>query len=228
MASEPDLRREIADERRELTNAVADLRKELDKTAERGKRIGVMVGAVAGDTAGRPDGAAHPPPLPATRARRTASKRVASVSTIEARTGATSSSVSVPSREPKASRNASDRFPSPIVSGFRYSSKTSSSRSSSPAASRIAARTSAAGTSSSTTKARSWRTSGYGLTSSKATTCGAASASVSRSSSNAPQTPSSNAGWSSPSQPSVVLAAFPGCSCGWLVRSYAGSTPSAE
>jgi hypothetical protein len=48
MASEPDLRREIADERRELTNAVADLREELDKTAERGKRIGVMVGAVAG------------------------------------------------------------------------------------------------------------------------------------------------------------------------------------
>jgi hypothetical protein len=48
MASEPELRREIADERRELTNAVADLREELDKTAERGKRIGVMVGAVAG------------------------------------------------------------------------------------------------------------------------------------------------------------------------------------
>jgi hypothetical protein len=48
MASEPDLRREIADERRELTNAVADLREELDKTAERGKQIGVMVGAVAG------------------------------------------------------------------------------------------------------------------------------------------------------------------------------------
>jgi hypothetical protein len=48
MASEPDLRREIADERRELTNAVADLREELDKTAERGKQIGVVVGAVAG------------------------------------------------------------------------------------------------------------------------------------------------------------------------------------
>jgi hypothetical protein len=48
MATEPDLRREIADERRELTNAVSDLRKELDHTAERGKRIGVMVGAVAG------------------------------------------------------------------------------------------------------------------------------------------------------------------------------------
>ncbi len=48
MPSEPDLRREIADERRELTNAVSDLRKELDKTAERGKQIGVMVGAAAG------------------------------------------------------------------------------------------------------------------------------------------------------------------------------------
>lgn len=48
MPSEPDLRREIADERRELTNAVADLREELDRTAERGKQIGVMVGAVAG------------------------------------------------------------------------------------------------------------------------------------------------------------------------------------
>jgi hypothetical protein len=48
MATEPDLRREIADERRELTNAVADLRRELDQTAERGKQLGVKVGAAAG------------------------------------------------------------------------------------------------------------------------------------------------------------------------------------
>ena len=48
MASEPELRREIADERRELTDAVADLRVELDKTAERGKRIGVAIGVVTG------------------------------------------------------------------------------------------------------------------------------------------------------------------------------------
>ncbi|HEY7004354.1 MAG TPA: hypothetical protein VH281_08740 [Gaiellaceae bacterium] len=48
MASEPELRREIADERRQLTNAVADLRKELDHTAERSKQIGVRVGAAAG------------------------------------------------------------------------------------------------------------------------------------------------------------------------------------
>ena len=48
MATEPDLRREIADERRKLTDAVADLRRELDDTAERGKQVGVMVGAVVG------------------------------------------------------------------------------------------------------------------------------------------------------------------------------------
>jgi hypothetical protein len=48
MATEPDLRREIADERRELTNAVADLRRELDQTAERGKQLGVKVGVAAG------------------------------------------------------------------------------------------------------------------------------------------------------------------------------------
>ena len=48
MAPEPELRREIADERRELTNAVADLRKELDHTAEKGKQLGIKVGAAAG------------------------------------------------------------------------------------------------------------------------------------------------------------------------------------
>jgi hypothetical protein len=47
MASESELRQELADERRELTNAVADLRTELDKTAERGKRIGIAAGALA-------------------------------------------------------------------------------------------------------------------------------------------------------------------------------------
>jgi hypothetical protein len=48
MATESDLRREIADERRELTNAVADLRDELGQTADRGKRLGTAVGAAAG------------------------------------------------------------------------------------------------------------------------------------------------------------------------------------
>ena len=47
MPTEPELRREIADERRELTNAVADLRKKIDETAERGKQLGVRVGAAA-------------------------------------------------------------------------------------------------------------------------------------------------------------------------------------
>lgn len=48
MPTESDLRREIADERRKLTDAVEALREELGHTAERGKRIGATVGAVAG------------------------------------------------------------------------------------------------------------------------------------------------------------------------------------
>ena len=48
MANESELKREIADERRELTNAVTSLRQELGETAERGKRLGVRVGAAAG------------------------------------------------------------------------------------------------------------------------------------------------------------------------------------
>ena len=46
MANEAELRQEIADERQKLTNAVADLRQELDHTAERGKRIGIVLGAL--------------------------------------------------------------------------------------------------------------------------------------------------------------------------------------
>jgi hypothetical protein len=45
MATESELRQEIADERRQLTEAVASLRTELDHAAERGKQIGVVVGA---------------------------------------------------------------------------------------------------------------------------------------------------------------------------------------
>jgi hypothetical protein len=48
MARETELREEIAAEREQLTNAVGALREEIDQTAERGKRIGVAVGAVAG------------------------------------------------------------------------------------------------------------------------------------------------------------------------------------
>jgi hypothetical protein len=47
MATESELRQEIADERRQLTNAVESLRSEVGKTAERGKQIGTTVGAVA-------------------------------------------------------------------------------------------------------------------------------------------------------------------------------------
>lgn len=45
MGTESELREEIADERRQLTEAVASLRTELDHAAERGKQIGVVVGA---------------------------------------------------------------------------------------------------------------------------------------------------------------------------------------
>jgi len=48
MATESELRREIAGERQQLTEAVESLREELNETAERSKRIGVMVGAAAG------------------------------------------------------------------------------------------------------------------------------------------------------------------------------------
>ena len=50
MATESELRREIADERRELTNAVASLREELGQTAERGKKLGTAFGAATGVT----------------------------------------------------------------------------------------------------------------------------------------------------------------------------------
>jgi hypothetical protein len=48
MPTESELKREIADERRELTNAVASLREELGQTAERGKRLGTALGAATG------------------------------------------------------------------------------------------------------------------------------------------------------------------------------------
>lgn len=47
MATEPELRREIAGERQQLAEAVESLREELNETAERGKRIGIIVGATA-------------------------------------------------------------------------------------------------------------------------------------------------------------------------------------
>jgi hypothetical protein len=48
MATESDLKREIAEERRELTDAVASLREEIGEATERGKQVGIAVGAVTG------------------------------------------------------------------------------------------------------------------------------------------------------------------------------------
>jgi hypothetical protein len=48
MANEAKLREEIAEERRELTDAVASLREEIGQTAERGKQLGVAVGTAVG------------------------------------------------------------------------------------------------------------------------------------------------------------------------------------
>jgi hypothetical protein len=48
MGTEPELRQELAEERLELKEAVADLRGELGTVAERGKRLGIRVGAATG------------------------------------------------------------------------------------------------------------------------------------------------------------------------------------
>jgi hypothetical protein len=48
MATEPDIRQEIAAERRELKEAVADLREELGNAAEKSKKVGAGVGAATG------------------------------------------------------------------------------------------------------------------------------------------------------------------------------------
>jgi hypothetical protein len=45
MGTESELRQEIAAERDKLTDAVASLRTELDHAAERGKKVGVVIGA---------------------------------------------------------------------------------------------------------------------------------------------------------------------------------------
>jgi cell division septum initiation protein DivIVA len=48
MGTEAEIRRELATERRELTQAVESLREELGHTAERGKKVGAAVGAATG------------------------------------------------------------------------------------------------------------------------------------------------------------------------------------
>ncbi len=48
MATETEIRRQLADERRELTAAVAGLREELGQAAARGKKVGAGIGAATG------------------------------------------------------------------------------------------------------------------------------------------------------------------------------------
>lgn len=48
MGREPELRQELAAERQELKEAVADLRGELGDAAERSKQLSTRVGAAAG------------------------------------------------------------------------------------------------------------------------------------------------------------------------------------
>jgi hypothetical protein len=45
MPEPPEIRQELAEERRELKEAVADLRGELDHKAEQGKKVAVIVRA---------------------------------------------------------------------------------------------------------------------------------------------------------------------------------------
>ena len=51
MDTETEIRRELAGEREQLTDAVAALREELGQVAERGKKVGAAVGAAAGAAA---------------------------------------------------------------------------------------------------------------------------------------------------------------------------------
>jgi hypothetical protein len=46
--TEQELKRELADERRELTEAVGSLREELGNVTARGKKVGAAVGAATG------------------------------------------------------------------------------------------------------------------------------------------------------------------------------------
>jgi hypothetical protein len=51
MAGKTEIRKELAGERAQLTDAVADLREELGHAAERGKRVGMAVAAAGGAAA---------------------------------------------------------------------------------------------------------------------------------------------------------------------------------
>jgi hypothetical protein len=51
MATKTEIRKELAGERAQLTDAVADLREELGHAAERGKRVGMAAAAAGGAAA---------------------------------------------------------------------------------------------------------------------------------------------------------------------------------
>jgi hypothetical protein len=48
MPESPEIRQELAEERRELKEAVADLRGELDEKTRQGKKLATTVGVVTG------------------------------------------------------------------------------------------------------------------------------------------------------------------------------------
>ena len=48
MAKSPEIRQELAEERRELKEAVAELRGEIDEKTKQGKKLVAKVGAAAG------------------------------------------------------------------------------------------------------------------------------------------------------------------------------------
>jgi uncharacterized coiled-coil DUF342 family protein len=48
MTKSPEIRQELAEERRELKEAVAELRGEIDEKTKRGKQLAARVGAAAG------------------------------------------------------------------------------------------------------------------------------------------------------------------------------------
>jgi len=48
MASKTEIRKELAGERKQLADAVADLREELGHATERGRRVGMAIAAAGG------------------------------------------------------------------------------------------------------------------------------------------------------------------------------------
>ena len=144
------------------------------------------------------------------------------------RTAAASSSVSVRSGEPKATRKASDRLPSPTCAP-RYSSNTAAvAQLGPPPASRIAASSSAAGTSSSTTNARSCRTSGTADVAVRRPRRARARRARRGRARTRPTRPRAPSGAARRTSPRAVRAALPGWRSGSSPRSIASSSFSAR